>query len=178
MRSLHATLVLILGDVVHDQLLLFGVGDVGHVVIERKAARAADLRQRDGPDKVPGGVEDLELAVGHAHHDGVARRVEGHPDGALQEVRPVDEQRLDLGLPRPRGGHVDLARAHVRHEDLVVVAGDEADLALARASGAGEELDRVDNVLGALEVDAVKVDLVVLGLRGEQAALRPDRYTY
>ena len=72
MRSLHATLVMILGDVVHDQLLLFGVGDVGHVVVEGDAAGVRHVGQRDRADELPGGVEHLQLAVGHAHHRGVA----------------------------------------------------------------------------------------------------------
>ena len=53
----------------------------------------------------------------------------------------------------------------------MVAAGDEAHLALLGASRAGEELDRVDDVLGALEIDAVDVDLVALRLRGEKAPL-------
>ena len=75
----------------------------------------------------------------------LTRGVEGHPDRLLQEVGPVDGERLDLGLPRPRRRHVELARSHVRREDLVVVTRHEAHLALlraaARAVAGGEELD-------------------------------------
>ena len=72
MRSLHATLVLILGDVVHEQLPPLGVGDVGDVVVEGDAAGVRHVGQRDRADELPGGVEHLQLPVGHAHHRGVA----------------------------------------------------------------------------------------------------------
>ena len=104
--------------------------------------------------------------------------VEGDPDGLLEEVGAVDGEGLDLRLPRPRRGHVELARRHVGDEDLrphgpVVAVRHEAHLALpgAPARRPGEQLDRVDDGLVDVVVDAVEVDLVVLGLRRQEAPL-------